>query len=161
MQGCSEVGLFFRLESTATKAIRGAVRPAGGAAGTAGGAAGTAVHARGLARQLSQKMTVSCPGVPSWGWHSQISRRAWEECSPRAAMYSCQTRARSRPASSGSSRRTCAGLCPAQSVQKGSVTEINSFHYSTLTSPCRQALRSHINPSLDHNLNSLAKVLPN
>lgn len=138
---------FFRLESAASKAV--------------GGVAGTAIHAAGLARQLSQKMTVSGPGVPSPGWCSQISRRAREERCARAAIYSCQTRALSSPASSSSSESTCAGLRPGQSVQKGLVTEINSFHYSTLTSPCRQALRSHINPSLDCNLNSLAKVFPN
>lgn len=40
------------------------------------------------------------------------------------------------------------------------VLEINSFHYGTLTSPCRQTLGSPVNLSLDHNLNSLAKVLP-
>lgn len=76
-------------------------------------------------------------------------------------LYSCQTKAPSCLASSGSSVWTCAGLCLAEGVQKGLVMEINSFHYSTLTSPCRQTLRSPINPSLDHNLNSLAKVLPN
>lgn len=32
-----------------------------------GGVAGTAVHTAGLARHLSQKMTISCLGVPSWG----------------------------------------------------------------------------------------------
>lgn len=87
--------------------------------------------------------------------------RAWEERCTRAALYSCHTRALSSVASSRSSKGTCAGLCPAQRVQEGLVTEINSFRYSPLTSPCSQALRSPINLSSEGNLNSLAKVPPN
>lgn len=41
---------------------------------------------QGLAHQFSREMTVSCLGVPSWGWHSQISRRAWEEHRTRATV---------------------------------------------------------------------------
>ena len=132
--------------------------------------------------QQSQEPSEGWQGLPStWrGWPTSYPRRwqslAWEcqvggdtarflpELGRRAALeqlYSCQTRALWSPASSGSSERACAGLRLAQSVQKGLVTATNSFHYSTLTSLCRQALRTHINPSLDHNLNSLAKVLPN
>lgn len=111
-----------------------------------------------LACQLFQKMTVfflevPTPGKPDFSWSLGEALHLCSYTSVKPEL------SQAWPAQDLASKHPL--VCAQPSVQKGLAMEINSFHCSILTASCRRALRNHINPSLDHNLNSLAKVLTN